>query len=83
MSFSADIKKIRTGLMLSQTDFGKLLGVDYSTINRWENGKSVPQIGMLKRINEFCLANKIPVDVTSIICPDVINETQISIKEAE
>lgn len=83
MDFDEMIKFIRKKSLLSQSAFAEALGVSFSTINRWENGKSVPQIGMLKRINEFCLANKIPVDVTSIICPDVINETQISIKEAE
>ena len=70
MDFAEIIKYIRKKSLLSQTAFAEVLGVSFSTINRWENGKSVPQIGMLKRINEFCMANKIPVDVTSIICPD-------------
>lgn len=70
MNFGEMIKFIRKKSLLSQNAFAEALGVSFSTINRWENGKSVPQIGMLKRINEFCVTNKIPVDVTSFICPD-------------
>ena len=70
MDFGDMIKHIRKKSLLSQSAFAEVLGVSFSTINRWENGKSVPQIGMLKRINEFCVANNVPVDVTSIICPD-------------
>lgn len=63
MSFSADIKKIRTGLMLSQTDFGKLLGVDYSTINRWENNKGTPGFKAQKALVAFCKENQIDFDI--------------------
>jgi len=63
MSFSADIKKIRTSLMLSQTEFGQLLGVDYSTINRWENGKGKPNFKAQKAIASFCKERGIEFDV--------------------
>ena len=69
MNFDEMIKFIRKKSLLSQSAFAEVLGVSFSTINRWENGKSVPQIGMLKRINEFCVENKIPVDISSVICP--------------
>lgn len=54
--------------LLSQNAFAEVLGVSFSTINRWESGKAVPQISMLKQINEFCLTNNIPVDVTNVVC---------------
>ena len=69
MNFDKMIKFIRKKSLLSQNAFAEALGVSFSTINRWENGKSVPQIGMLKCINEFCVENKIPVDISSVICP--------------
>lgn len=68
MELSEILRYIRKKSRLSQNAFAEVLGVSFSTINRWENGKAVPQIGMLKRINEFCLANNIPVDVTNIVC---------------
>jgi len=63
MSFSTDIKKIRTSLMLSQTEFGQLLGVDYSSINRWENNKGKPNFKAQKSIALFCKERGIEFDV--------------------
>ena len=70
MNFDEIIKFVRKKSLLGQSAFVEVLGVSFSTINRWENGKSVTQIGMLKRINEFCVENKIPVDISSVICPN-------------
>jgi len=36
------IKAVRTSLGLSQQKFAKDMHVAFSTINRWENGKSTP-----------------------------------------
>lgn len=63
MSFSTDIKKIRTSLMLSQTELGQFLGVDYSTINRWENNKGKPNFKAQKAIASFCKERGIEFDV--------------------
>ena len=66
MEMSEILRYIRKKSLLSQNAFAEVLGVSFSTINRWENGKAVSQISMSKRINEFCLANNIPVDVTNM-----------------
>lgn len=39
---STAIKNIRKGLNLSQEKFSELLNVSFTTVNRWENGKSKP-----------------------------------------
>jgi transcriptional regulator with XRE-family HTH domain len=36
------IKKLREYLHLTQEAFASILGVSFATVNRWENGKSVP-----------------------------------------
>ena len=36
------IKQIRNDLNMSQSEFAKRLGVSFATVNRWENGHSVP-----------------------------------------
>ena len=36
------IKALRLSLGLSQENFGGKVGVSWTTINRWENGKSKP-----------------------------------------
>ena len=40
MDYSKLLIQIRAYLNLSQKDLGNLLGVSFSTINRWENKKS-------------------------------------------
>lgn len=64
MSFSTDIKRIRTGLMLSQTEFGKLLGVNYQTVTRWEKGTAKPGYKAQQSITSLCREKGINFDVT-------------------
>ncbi len=42
MDYSKLLIQIRAYLNLSQKDLGNLLGVSFSTINRWENKKCQP-----------------------------------------
>lgn len=37
------IKRLRSKLGLTQEQFAAKVGVTFSTVNRWENGRSVPQ----------------------------------------
>ena len=59
MSFSEKIKKIRQEALLSQQEFGEAVGVAFSTVNRWENGKSIPDYKSLRAIQQFCDARSI------------------------
>jgi len=36
------IQSIRQRLKVTQEDFAHMVGVTFSTVNRWENGKSKP-----------------------------------------
>ncbi|RPH92853.1 helix-turn-helix domain-containing protein [candidate division KSB1 bacterium] len=36
------IRTLRQRLQMTQEDFAHLIGVTFSTVNRWENGKSTP-----------------------------------------
>jgi len=36
------IQEIRQRLRVTQEDFAHMVGVTFSTVNRWENGKSRP-----------------------------------------
>lgn len=62
MNFSERIKYIRKVTYLSQESFAKELGVSFSTVNRWERGKSKPSYAAMKKINAFCNDNSIKVD---------------------
>lgn len=59
MSFPEEIKRIRQRSFLTQQDFAKEIGVAFSTVNRWESGRSKPNLKAMKSINVFCLDNNI------------------------
>lgn len=63
MEFKQVIKDIRLNSLLSQEAFAKELCVSFSTVNRWETGKSMPRYDALKKIKEFCDNNSIPFEV--------------------
>ena len=46
------IKKIRTDNGLTQKDFADKLGVTYQAVSKWENGKNIPDIMILKQISK-------------------------------
>lgn len=56
------IRVMRKKALLSQEDFAKALNVSVGTINRWENGKTKPNITAMKKIKTFCEENSIPFD---------------------
>lgn len=49
------IKELRTSLGLTQEQFAAKVGVTFTTVNRWENGKSKPSPLALKRISALRL----------------------------
>lgn len=48
-----EIKKLRLNLMLSQTDFAKLLGVTFESVNRYENGRSRPTFRVQRKLSDL------------------------------
>ena len=54
---SDKIQIMRQKAFLSQSAFAEELGVAESTINRWETGRSIPNLGALKKIKTFCEKN--------------------------
>ena len=59
MKFSEKIKSIRQDKFLSQEDFAKELGVSFSTVNRWETGKTLPTYKAMKSIEDYCVKQEI------------------------
>ena len=49
------LRTMRKKALLSQEDFAKELHVSVGTINRWENGKTKPNITAMKKIKVFCV----------------------------
>ena len=70
MTFSDAIKIIRKKRLLSQEAFAKELGISFTTVNRWETGKSVPTYKMLKCIDDFCKRNGIDINISDLLTED-------------
>ncbi len=67
MSFGSDIKSVRQKSLLSQEAFAQELGVSFTTVNRWESGKSKPSYKAMKQIDDFCKSHNIDFDITKEI----------------
>jgi putative transcriptional regulator len=47
------VKELRARLRLTQEQFAQKVGVTYSTVNHWENGKRTPQPFLVRRLLEL------------------------------
>ena len=53
-NFAETVKEVRQQLGLSQEELAHELGVSFSTINRWENSKTVPFKLARRQFEAFC-----------------------------
>ena len=65
------IAEIRRGLNVSQEDLAKMIGISYATVNRWENGHSMPNKAAQLRLYDICKERN--VDLEEIIRNKVDN----------
>lgn len=62
MTFAEELKRIRQRSFLSQEAFAKEVNVSFSTVNRWETGKTRPNLMAMKSIKEYCDKNNVEFD---------------------
>ena len=55
------IKQIRTYLNMSQADFAEHLNVTFATVNRWENGRAIPNKLAQSKMYDLCKDKSVPV----------------------
>ncbi len=55
------IRKIRTQMNMNQTEFAERLNVTFATVNRWENGRALPNRLAQDKIYELCREHKVSV----------------------
>jgi len=53
-NFPERVKDVRRQLGLSQEELAHALGVSFATVNRWENGKTVPSKLAQRQFELFC-----------------------------
>lgn len=63
IDYPATIIKLRAILDLSQAALAKLLGVSFTSVNRWENGKYEPTRLVKEKIRLICEQNNIQIEV--------------------
>lgn len=63
IDYPATIIKLRAILDLSQAALAKLLGVSFTQVNRWENGKYEPTRLVKEKIRLICEQNNIQMEV--------------------
>ena len=63
MEFSIAVKNLRKKCFLSQEDFAKAIGVSYSTVNRWETGKTKPNYKAMRCIDDYCKNNTVDFNI--------------------
>lgn len=62
MALSDEITVIRKKGFYTQIEFAERIGVSYTTVNRWENGKMAPNVSAMKRLKAYCDALNIKFD---------------------
>lgn len=71
MEFSKICFETRLRLNLSQEMLARKINVSFATVNRWENGKTLPQKLVLYRFVKFCAKNGIELS-SEIPNPEMI-----------
>lgn len=59
MNFADSIVKLRSELRLSQRQLADNLKVNFATVNRWENGKTIPNRMTMFVIHQYCADHNI------------------------
>ena len=59
MSLPEILKMTRQKAFMTQENFAEEIKVSAATINRWENGRSKPNLTAMKKIKGFCEENNL------------------------
>lgn len=59
-NFPETLKESRRQLGLSQEELAHALGVSFATVNRWENGRTLPSKLAQRQFAQFCTRKKEP-----------------------
>ncbi|MGE4571759.1 MAG: multiprotein-bridging factor 1 family protein [Candidatus Izemoplasmatales bacterium] len=77
MDYGKLIKDLREVLIISQTELADMLGVSFSTVNRWENGRHEPTLKLKRRLinlfNQYNITKKRNEDDISL---EIINRIE-------
>ncbi len=66
MEFDSIVKQVRKELGLSQEQLARELSISFSTVNRWENGKSKPSPMAKELFFSFCMSKNINLNCMEV-----------------
>lgn len=61
-NYSDAILKLRVKLNVSQTELAKILGVSFTSVNRWEKGKFAPTVLVKEKLKQLLKENNIELE---------------------
>lgn len=67
MKLDEILKEVRKELNILQEQFAHELNVSFTTLNRWENNRSVPSHLPKLRILDYCKSKNIPKDIIAAL----------------
>lgn len=67
MKLDEILKEVRKELNLSQEQFARDLNVSFTTLNRWENNRSMPSRLAKMRILDYCKGKDIPKEIITAL----------------
>lgn len=67
MKFSEILRSIRTELNISQEQFARDLSVSFTTLNRWENNRTMPSRLAKMRIIDYCKTKGISKEIIQML----------------
>jgi len=71
------IKELRLKNNMTQKEFAEVLNVTYQAVSKWENGKNIPDIQILKEISD-----KFKVDINEILDGSIKKKKKLNYKIA-
>lgn len=57
--YSSAIRRLRAKLNISQTELAGILGVSFTSVNRWEKGHHQPTVIAKEKLRELFIENNI------------------------
>lgn len=59
MTFSKKVEEVRVRLYITQEQLAEMLGVSFSTVNRWEKGYHEPTLLIRRKFDDLCKKHNI------------------------
>lgn len=67
MELSEILKSIRSDLGITQEELAHAIHVSFSTVNRWENKKAIPNRMARALLLDFCEKKSVKVDLIELL----------------